>query len=93
MLPWVLPAQQCRSVLLRAVHQLRWSVLSLACHTFRTYEEPHRCAKAGRHESVERSDGVDVDGVVRVGSVFGRTHAGSRGLHDGYRAYTAVIRM
>jgi hypothetical protein len=25
-----------------------------------------------------------------VGSIFGRTHAGSRGLHDGYRAYAPV---
>jgi hypothetical protein len=36
---------------------------------------------------------MDVDGVVRVGSIFGRTHAGSRGLHDGCRAYAPVRYM
>jgi hypothetical protein len=77
MVPGVLPAQQSRAVLLRAVHQLRWSALPAPRYIAYTYEEPHRCTKTSRHESVERSHGVDVDGVVRVGSIFGRTHSGS----------------
>lgn len=42
-----------------------------------TYEKPHGCAEASRHESVEGSHRVDVDGVVRVRAIFGRTHADS----------------
>jgi hypothetical protein len=76
MVPWVLPAQQGGTVLLRTVHQLRELALALARPKLYTYKEPHGCAEAGRHEPVERADGVDVDGVVRVRSVFGRTHAG-----------------
>jgi hypothetical protein len=47
-----------------------------------TYEEPHGGAEAGSHESVERADGVDLDGVVRHLCVLGRTHPAECGLHD-----------
>jgi len=46
--PWVLPAQQGRAILLSAVHE----------------EEPHAGAQGSGREAVERSDRVDVDGVV-----------------------------
>ena len=49
--------------------------------SFPTYEEPHGGAEAGGHESVERADGVDLDGVVRHLSVLGRTHPAECGLH------------
>lgn len=40
----------------------------------RPYEEPHACTKASGSESVERADGVDVDGVSAVGTgSVGRT--------------------
>jgi len=51
-IPWVLPAEERWAVLLRAVHQL--PLLAL-CHLQPgrfTYEEPHRRAEAGGHESV-----------------------------------------
>jgi hypothetical protein len=35
---------------------------------FTAYEEPHAGAEASGSESVERADGVDVDGVGAVGS-------------------------
>src|SRR5690242_1869435 len=80
--PGVLPAQQGRAVLLRTVHQLHLlarrgrSELSSV-----TYKEPHGGAEAGGHESVQRADGVDLDGVVRHLCVLGRTHPAECGLH------------
>lgn len=57
------PAKEDWSILLRAVHQLLSSArLYLYLQIF-TYEEPHGCAETGGHESVERPDWVDVDGV------------------------------
>jgi hypothetical protein len=90
MIPGVLPAHQSRAVLLRAVHQLPLLASSIACADATTYEEPHGCAEAGCHETVERSDRVDVNGVVWVRRIFGRTHAGSCGLHGVCRAYAIV---
>jgi len=52
MVPWVLPAEERWTVLLRAVHQLP---LLAQCHVqfvCSTYEEPHGGAEAGGHESV-----------------------------------------
>ena len=82
MIPWVLPAEESWSVLLRAVHQLPLLALCHLLSVPSTYEEPHGGAEAGSHESVKRSDWVDVDGVVWVRRIFGRAHAGSCGLHD-----------
>jgi hypothetical protein len=75
-LPWVLPAQESRTVLLRAVHQLR--PLAPPPHfASLTYEEPHGGAEASGHEAIEGSHRVDVDGVVRERRVLGRAHADS----------------
>jgi hypothetical protein len=38
------------------------------CRRIAAYEEPHASAEASGSESVERADGVDVDGVGAVGS-------------------------
>jgi hypothetical protein len=90
MIPWVLPAHQSRAVLLRAVHQLSLLASSVTDAGAATYEEPHGCAETGCHESIERSDRVDVNGVVWVRRIFGRTHAGSCGLHGVCRACVIV---
>lgn len=79
--PRVLPAQKRWSVLLRAVHQLPLLAPCVPASIDTTYEEPHGGAEAGSHESVQRSDRVDVDGVVRHLRIFGRAHAGQCGLH------------
>lgn len=79
--PGVLPAEESRSILLRAVHQLPFVSIGATGASFPTYEEPHGGAEAGGHESVERADGVDLDGVVRHLSVLGRTHPAECGLH------------
>jgi len=50
--PRVLPAEKSRAVLSGSVHQ----------------EEPHAGAETSSSESVERADGVDVDGVGAMGS-------------------------
>ena len=81
MVPRVLPAQKRWSVLLRAVHQLPLLAPCVPVSIDTTYEEPHGGAEAGSHESVQRSDRVDVDGVVRHLRIFGRAHAGQCGLH------------
>ena len=44
------------------------------CSAGNTHEEPHGGAEAGSHESVQRSDRVDVDGVVGRIRVFWRAH-------------------
>jgi hypothetical protein len=77
MVPRVLPAHEGRTVLLRAVHQLQMSVAAYKHYSSYTYEEPHGCAEAGCHESVEGLDWGDLDGVVWVRRVFGRAHADS----------------
>lgn len=51
-IPGVLPAEESRAVLSGSVHQ----------------EEPHAGTEASGSESVERTDGVDVDGVAAVGT-------------------------
>lgn len=79
--PGVLPAKQGRTVLLRAVHQLCLLAFAQPSASLPTYEEPHGGAEAGGHESVERADGVDLDGVVRHLCVLGRTHPAECGLH------------
>jgi len=47
MIPWMSEAKQYRTVLLHSIEQ----------------EEPHACTKSRRSESIERSCGVDVDGM------------------------------
>merc|ERR1712072_1555882 len=50
MLPWVSPAKQYWHVVSRSVEQ----------------EEPHRCSETCRGEAVERTGGVNVNGVGAV---------------------------
>ena len=56
--------------LLGSVHQLQDSQINTRREIERTtYEKPHAGAETSRKESVERADGVDVDGVAAVGTV------------------------
>lgn len=64
MVPRVLQAQEGGAVVSHSVEELdSRQFLSGTVDAGFAYEEPHGCAQACRHESVEGSRGVDVDGV------------------------------
>ena len=87
MVPRVLPAQEGGSVLLRAVHQLPVISAFSRAYGASTYEEPHGCAEAGGKEAVQRTRGVDVDGVRAVELRTWGTHGGSVSSIEGQLAF------
>lgn len=70
---------------------INWSrvstLLAKVFSTGDTHEEPHACAETGGSESVERSDGVDMDWVGAVG-----TGAGCWACHCGCVCYAPCQR-